>query len=237
MGIELANSINMCVFGDSIGKGIVLEAESSRYVVSKIDLNRIIGQSKIIVNNYSMMGCTISKGLSVIKRHASELASYKNIFLEFGGNDCDLLWNEVSDHPEAQHIPKTSPEEFEQLYTQAISEIRSNGGRPVMLSLPPLEPSRYFQWISRQLNKANILKWLGGIDSIYRWQEMYNLKVVLLAAKLSVPLIDIRSAFLEKHHYKELLCEDGIHPNKEGHELIYKTVAEQYLEKTKRSKE
>ena len=50
----------------------------------------------------------------------------------------------------------------------------------------------------------------------------------MLAAKLSVPLIDIRSTSLMNHHYKDLLCEDGIHPNKAGYELIYKTIAKQY---------
>ena len=225
---ESQDSMELCVFGDSIGKGVVLQADSNRYGVTKIDLKDIIGENKINVNNYSMMGCTISKGLSVIKRHASELSSYKNIFLEFGGNDCDLAWNEVAENPDSEHVPKTSPENFEKVYTQVIEEIRNNGGRPVMLSLPPLDSTRYFNWISKKLDKANILKWLGGIDSIYRWQEMYNLKVVLLAAKLAVPLIDIRSVFLGNHNYKDLLCEDGIHPNRLGHELIYKTVVEQY---------
>lgn len=224
----MADSLNIGVFGDSIGKGIVLQSRSSRYEVMRIDLNKLLGQYNINIHNFSMMGCTVLKGLSIIKRHISKLSGYRNIFLEFGGNDCDFAWNVVAENPDDEHTPKTPLAEFIKLYTQGIEEIRNNGGRPIMLSLPPLDPSKYFNWISRKLNRGNILKWLGSVDTIYRWHEMYNLHSVMLAAKLSVPLIDIRSAFLMNHNYKDLLCEDGIHPNKAGYELIYKTIAVQY---------
>ncbi len=223
-----ADKLNLCVFGDSIGKGMILKPESGRYEALNIDLNELLGKSNINLKNYSMMGCTITKGLSLIKRHASELCNYENIFLEFGGNDCDYLWNELAENPDLDHHPQTPPEQFEKLYAEAIEEIRKNGGRPIMLSLPPLEPMRFFKWISKKLNKENIMKWMGSVDTIYRWQELYNLKVVILANKLSVPLIDIRSAFLLNHQYRDLLCEDGMHPNKAGHELIYKTIAQKY---------
>ena len=80
----------------------------------------------------------------------------------------------------------------------------------------------------RNLHPDNILHWLGGVDTIYRWQEMYNMKVLLLAQKLHVPVVDIRSAFLAQHGYQALLCEDGIHPNRKGHRFIYKTIMQQY---------
>ena len=57
---------------------------------------------------------------------------------------------------------------------------------------------------------------------------MYNMKVLLLAQKLHVPVVDIRSAFLAQHGYQALLCEDGIHPNRNGHRFIYKTIMQQY---------
>ena len=62
----------------------------------------------------------------------------------------------------------------------------------------------------------------------FEWQEMYNMKVLLLAQKLHVPVVDIRSAFLAQHGYQALLCEDGIHPNRKGHRFIYKTIMQQY---------
>jgi lysophospholipase L1-like esterase len=221
--------IDICVFGDSIGKGIVLQPETSRYKVIKMNLEKIFGLEEINIKNYSMFGCTVSKGLSNIKRHATELTKYKNVFLELGGNDCDFNWKEIAENPEKEHLPKTPIIEFRRVYENLIEEIRSNGGSPIMINLPPIDPKRYFNWISKGLNKRGLLQWLGDINMIYRWQEMYNVEVMLLATKMGVPIIDIRSAFLKYNNYNEFLCFDGIHPNNDGYELIYKTIGEQYM--------
>src|SRR5699024_3194909 len=108
---------------------------------------------------------------------------------------------------------RTPLTEFRRLYQQLIEEICNNGGKPTILNLPPLDPKRYFEWISRGLNKDNILKWLGDIEMIYRWQEMYNMEVMVLATRMNVPIIDIRSSFLKFNNYRDFLCDDGIHPN------------------------
>lgn len=221
-----SNVLDIGIFGDSISKGIIFEEQGQRYcTVTK----EIRGWTRpAILHNFSVMGCTIRKGMEIIKRHLLQLSDYKNVFLEFGGNDCDFNWQAVSDDPDGNHLPNTPPEEFETLYTDAIRSIQKQGGNPVLLTMPPLAPERYFNWISKGKNAANILKWLGNVDTIYRWQEMYNMKVTLLAQKLSVPLIDIRSAFLSQHHYRDFLCADGIHPNRRGHHLIYNTIRKQY---------
>lgn len=220
--------MNFCVFGDSIGKGVVLQPSTSRYQLIKMNLEKLLGLTGISIKNYSMFGCTVSKGLAVIRKHARELVGYKNVFLEMGGNDCDFAWKEVAENPEQDHVPNTPLDEFKQLYGQVIEEVRGNGSRPIILNLPPLEPERFFNWVSRGINGDNILKWLGDVDMIYRWQEMYNVEIMLLASKLSVPIIDIRSAFLKCNNYRDYLCSDGIHPNGEGYNLIYRTIAEQY---------
>ena len=218
----------LCVFGDSIGKGIVLRSDTSKYESFKMNLETLFGRSDIHIKNYSMFGCTVTKGLDVIKRHACELMNYKNIFLELGGNDCDFIWSEIAENPEKEHVSKTPLDIFAQRYKELIEEIRQNGGNPILLNLPPLDPNRYFKWVSRGMNGDNILKWLGDVNMIYRWQEMYNVEVMLLATQLAVPIIDIRSAFLKCNNYCDYLCNDGIHPNGKGYELIYKTIGEQY---------
>jgi lysophospholipase L1-like esterase len=53
---------------------------------------------------------------------------------------------------------------------------------------------------------------------------MYSLEVNKLAMALSVPLIDIRSHFLKRKDYSDLICADGIHPNQEGHRLITNAI-------------
>lgn len=220
------HSVDIGIFGDSISKGIIFEEQDQRYCTVSREIRS--WTKPAILHNFSVMGCTIRRGMDIIKRHLSQLGSYENVFLEFGGNDCDFDWQAVSDHPEEEHFPNTPPDEFEALYTEAVLSIQEKGGKPVLLTMPPLAPDRYFNWISRGKNAGNILKWLGGVDTIYRWQEMYSMKVTLLAQKLSVPLVDIRSAFLSQHHYRDFLCADGIHPNRKGHHLIYQTIRKQY---------
>ncbi|MDD2282912.1 MAG: SGNH/GDSL hydrolase family protein [Eubacteriales bacterium] len=218
----------ICVFGDSIAKGVVLHPITSRYEIIKLNIEKLFGRNKVNIKNYSMFGCTVVKALSLIKRHARELTGYNSVFLEVGGNDCDFAWNEIAANPEKEHVPKTPLGEFKSLYEQVIEEIRNNGGKPTILTLPPLEPNRFFNWVSKGINKDNILQWLGDVDMIYRWQEMYNIEVMLLATKMDVPIIDIRSAFLKRNNYGDLICSDGIHPNNDGYDLIFKTIGEQY---------
>ena len=68
---------------------------------------------------------------------------------------------------------------------------------------------------------GNVLDWLGGsVTPISNWHEMYNLELYRLASSCSVPVIDITSCFLSKRNYSDYLCEDGMHPNEEGHRLI-----------------
>jgi lysophospholipase L1-like esterase len=55
---------------------------------------------------------------------------------------------------------------------------------------------------------------------------MYNLAVCRIAVKTGAPLADVRSAFLEKKDCLSLICEDGIHPNENGHKVIYQAVQE-----------
>jgi acyl-CoA thioesterase-1 len=219
--------LKICIFGDSIGKGVQLP-NNGHYEKVNVNLNELVGRNDLVIKNYSVFGCTITKALSIIRNHASELAEYDCVFLEFGGNDCDFNWQEVSDAPNAEHKCKTPFGEFEDTYQELVEVIRSNGGNPIILTMPPLVAERYFPWVSQGKRPENILSWLGSVATIYRWQEMYNLKVVMLAKRLNVKLIDIRTPFLENHHYEDNISKDGIHPNEAGYKLIYSTVAEQY---------
>lgn len=215
----MINSI--CIFGDSIMKGIIFDAIRGRYIFLKNSFLNILGKnSNIKMDNYAKFGCTITAGQKIIEKHASELSNYEYTALEFGGNDCDFNWKAVSENPEGLHLPNTPITEFESLYSTVIDNVSEMGSKPILFSLPPLNAHRYFSWISKGLNAENILRWLGDEDHIYRWHEMYNLVVVKLAAIKNVPLIDIRKAFLESRNYLGLYCEDGIHPNEAGHALI-----------------
>lgn len=112
-----------------------------------------------------------------------------------------------------------------------IERVKDSGKTPILLNLPPVDHTKYFAWISRDLNADNILKWLGGTSEfIYRWHEQYSVAVHKIAQTAGVKLIDVRSAFLERRDYCDYLSTDGIHPNENGHALIARTFLQQ-LEK------
>ncbi|NTV90695.1 MAG: SGNH/GDSL hydrolase family protein [Clostridiales bacterium] len=220
---------SICIFGDSIIKGVIFDGMRGRYSFLKNSFANIFGRTTgIKVDNFAKFGCTVSVGDQLVEKHVDELAEYRYTVLEFGGNDCDFDWAAISENPDKQHLPKTPLAEFETLYSRIIDKVIACGSKPILFSLPPLDARRYFAWVSRGLNADNILKWLGDVEHIYRWHEMYNLVVLKLSAIKNVPLIDIRQAFLESRDYFSLYCEDGIHPNEAGHALI-SSVIRNYL--------
>lgn len=216
---------SLCMFGDSVAKGVVLDESRNRYAFLKDSfVNSFASATGVAVDNFSKFGCTAMKGLEIIKKHADKLAEYDFVILEFGGNDCNFDWSKIAEAPEAEHEPNAPLSQFIEYYTRIIDGVKAHGGRPVILNLPPLDPEKFFRWVSRGLCADNILKWLNDVEHIFKWQEGYNSAVSALAKKTKTPLIDIRSSFLKAPDYRKLLCEDGMHPNSEGHKLIYSTL-------------
>jgi lysophospholipase L1-like esterase len=216
---------NVCIFGDSVAKGVIFDSVKNKYSLLKESFANIVQQSQSInISNYAKFGCTISMGNDILRRHEKQLSNFDFTFLEFGGNDCDYNWAEISDQPFKQHLAKTPLTQFREQYISLIERVKENGGIPVLFTLPPIDSKRYFQWVSKGLNGKNILAYLGSIDAIHAWQGLYSKAVTEIAATCKIPVIDIRSAFLEKQNYCEYLCEDGIHPNKKGHLLISSTI-------------
>ena len=218
----------ICLFGDSISKGVIIDEIRNRYTMTKDCFANILssGSAALDMTNYSMLGCTIMKGKSMIERHIRDVQNSDIIALEYGGNDSDHLWDEIAQNPEGEHFPKTPLAEFDSIYRAIIDELSVMGKKIVMLNLPPIDEHKYFNWISRGLDASKILEWLGGSDEfIYKWHEAYNVQVCNIASEYNIPLVDIRSAFLERRNFSDYLCNDGIHPNEKGHELIAEVIS------------
>ena len=212
------------VWGDSIAKGVVFDEARGRYAICRENcLLRLSREAGVPVENYSVMGQTSDAGLE--RMRTGGLAAGRVAVIEYGGNDCDLDWRAVSEHPDRMQYGKVPLERFVQNLTEMVRRTREADMLPVLVTPPPLVAQRYFDWVRRDLNGENILKYLGDVEHIYRWQENYANHVRALAEKLNVRLIDIRSRMLEGGRLEELMCLDGIHPNAQGHELIYRTVA------------
>lgn len=212
-------------FGDSIGRGVVFDETAGRYGFTKDNFVQLVcGKFKFAINNFSKFGCTITKGLGIIKKKLPTTNSDFAV-VEYGGNDSDFKWAEIAENPDGVHLPNTPLDEFGACFDEIISTIRESGKTPVIVNLPPIDAERYFNWFSRGINGDNILKWLGGDKQhIYRFHEMYNMRACTTAAREKVLLIDIRSALLARKNYRDFLCEDGIHLNVEGHKLVAETA-------------
>ena len=217
----------ICLFGDSIAKGIIIDEVLGKYTVTKSSFANILSLDKrwSSIKNFSMLGCTIAKGRSLIARHIKSVENCDMVILEYGGNDSDHHWDEISQNPDLAHSPKTPIEDFAKDYRDIISGLKAMSKKIVMLNLPPIDHHKYFNWFCQNLNKMNILRWLGGSEeNIYKFHESYSICVSEIAADENIPLVDIRSGFLALGAYTDHLCADGIHPNEKGHRLIARII-------------
>ena len=213
-------------FGDSVLKGVIYEDD--HFKVADTSLQKICEESLgIVVENKARFGSTITRGASVFEKNLDTIrnSSGEYVVLEFGGNDCDFNWKEVSADPEKEHFPMSRIEDFVETYTNIIREIKSLGKIPVLLSLPPIDSNRYFNQISKGLSAENILKWMeGNRQFITNWHERYNIEIFKLAIAEEVPVIDITSVLLEHKNYSRYLCAAGIPPPEKGQKLIAEAI-------------
>ena len=211
------------VWGDSILRGVVLDPETNRYTrlkgASCVELfSRALD---IPTENHARFGMTSEKGRAVMAREIPAYANGEAALIGFGGNDIDYDWRAVAGNPRAEHLPHIPPERFFGNMREMVFLARAHGMEPLLMTLPPIDADRYYEWIGRDIEKKeNILVWLGDVQQIYRSHAAYNRLVVELAQELQCRLVDLRAAFLEKGDYRPYLCRDGIHPNAEGHVLM-----------------
>lgn len=210
------------IYGDSILRGILLDEESKRYYQMKNNNIKDLEKSfPLSIENKSKFGRTIEKGYREIKNMLCKNTECDIVVLEYGGNDCDYKWCEIGEEPYKSHSPNTSIEKFESIYLNIISELKKKKIMPVIMSLPPIDSEKYFNWVTQDgTNKENVLKWLKDKQHISQHQELYSLAATKVAYQTDSLFIDVRSEFLKSDNYSDLMCIDGIHPNEKGQNLI-----------------
>ena len=173
----------ICVFGDSVAKGIVFDDLRHHYSLLKENCMALAQKElQIPIRNFASFGATITKGKKILERKFSQLENCDYTLLEFGGNDCNLNWKEISDSPLSEHDAETPLQTFRKTYEVLIEKTYESGSQPILLTLPPLDSERFFQWVSQGLNKENILHFLGNdINSIEEWHSFYNDMIYSLA--------------------------------------------------------
>jgi hypothetical protein len=86
------------VFGDSVLKGIQVNPQNMRYHIdNNIDIKMIAKKFFLDIRNFSKFGCTITKGLTLIKKRLQDAGPFCDaIIMNFGGNDCNFDWQAIS---------------------------------------------------------------------------------------------------------------------------------------------
>ena len=213
--------MQVTVYGDSILKGVLFE--NGKYTVSHEWEQKLAERFGLCVTNRCRFGSTLPKAMARIEKDAETDGGGEYALLEFGGNDCDYDWAAIADAPEGEHECKTPPPRFLDCYRRAIRLLRGSGRKPVLSTLPPINAELYLSFLCRDgLSRENIVRWLGDVQRIYRWQENYSQMAEQLAREEGTPLIDLRRPFLQDSRSPAaLLCADGIHPSRVGQGLIY----------------
>ena len=133
-------------------------------------------------------------------------------------------WREIAADPSGRHESSIDLVAYKALYINKIAQARARGLEPVLVSLPIMDESRYFAFITRGMSmqeRKNLLYWLGGkIERLRNIHELYNLALFRLAAIQCVHIIDITSSMLANPNYCELLEQDGVTLSVAGEALV-----------------
>ncbi|MBD8070423.1 SGNH/GDSL hydrolase family protein [Bacillus sp. PS06] len=223
-------------FGDSLTRGVSF----------------VNGRLKILKNNYpkklqelliknSKEGeeiQVINKGVFnddtdlLIKRLDQDVLDEKPdyIIIKIGGNDCNFSWSEVAQNPDDEHDARVPLDRYMDNLKSMLVKVKSEGIIPILSTLPPLDPVRYYNSITNNFSSevSKLICRLGGIEY---WHSKYNRAIKLVAEELDVLVIDVRSAIKGAGDSKELISDDGIHLTEKGYEVLAMEIFESVHDK------
>jgi lysophospholipase L1-like esterase len=223
--------MKLVALGDSVIKGVILDSVEGRGRYSLADksiVDRCAECLGVEGVNLGKMGCTIEAGERILDRFTDRVTGARFVLLECGGNDSDYDWKAIAEAPSDTHLARTPIEVFESVYERVVNKVKELGAIPLVLSLPPMDAQRYFEFFSNgwtQERKDNVLRWLGGsTNTIMSGHELYNLATMRVAQRTGVQWIDVTSGLLKDNHLRDYLCDDGIHPNEMGQRKMAEAI-------------
>lgn len=210
------------IYGDSIMKAVTVDENFKYRPLAKSLLEQLRQTSSVEAVNRAHFGYTTEKGQAVLQRDLEKGLDCQAALVEFGGNDCDHNWHEVASAPDDDHLPNTPLQRFVENMQAMAQSLKTAGVQPILMTLPPLDAEKYLDFIARLgSDKSAVLHWLGDVQMIYRWQELYSDAIARLALRLDLPLVDVRSRFLARRDYQTLIARDGIHLTEAGYDLVF----------------
>ncbi len=220
-------------FGDSLTRGVsfvkgrlrILKNNYPAYLqkfMSGDKRNSEIGQAEVVNK-----GVFNDNSDLLLARLEKDILHEKPTFviIGIGGNDCDFPWKEVAAQPNEEHEPKVPLARFANNLKELISTLDSYGITPVLTTLPPLDPARYYQTISSRFG-TEISQWICKVGGIASWHSKYNRTVKNIAEEMDVFLIDVRNAIKSRGQLKDLISDDGIHLTEKGYKIMAAEIYE-----------
>lgn len=210
------------IYGDSIMKAITVDERFKYRPTAKSLLEQLRERCGIDTVNRAHFGYTTARGDAVLQKDLAAGLDCQAALVEFGGNDCDYNWHEVAAQPDGEHLPNTPLPQFLSNMQSMVQSLQQAGIQPILMTLPPLDAEKYLDFIARLVSdKDAVLHWLGDVQMIYRWQELYSDAIARLALRLNLPLVDVRSRLLARRDYQTLIARDGIHLTESGYQVVF----------------
>ena len=219
------------LLGDSIAKGVIRDNPSVKYYISPFSFAKNCEKAMDVqIENHAHFGSTIQKGLLSFHRHEKKISTADEVWLLFGGNDSNMDLSHLDDSAsQITYQPSVDLKDFQQQYSELITSIQALGAKVTLFSLPPVALRKFIKNVQQNIGTAmGRCKWQQFVhrqpEKLANLHEMYNLSVFKLAYKHQVPVVDITTAFLKNGNCEPYFCDDGMHPNNQGHLLITNAI-------------
>lgn len=146
------------------------------------------------------------------------------VVIEIGANDSTFHWDEVAKAPDEQHVAVVPLKRYLENMTKIVERVREAGGVPLVLTLLPTDPARYYMSIAKTYGKQ-IAHWIACCGGIEPWHRNYDEALQGLIAKLGVDFINLRTAYQSApQEDAPLMSPDGIHLTAQGYEWLSNVV-------------
>jgi isoamyl acetate esterase len=219
--------LKIICFGDSLTRGITFV--KGRMRILKDNYPSVLGKLTESIPGIEILNKGVFNDNSdflVNRLEKDVLAENPDaVLINVGGNDCNFKWEEVALEPDGNHQPIVPLERYVENLSFMVSEFQTRHITPYLLTLPPLDPTRYYRSIADRYGPSigHFVSFVGGIE---HWHGMYNRRLKMLAKELNVALIDVRSFIKSAGDLNILISDDGIHLTREGYFKMSQAVLE-----------
>ncbi|MBY0095784.1 SGNH/GDSL hydrolase family protein [Mesobacillus maritimus] len=213
-------------FGDSLTRGVSFV--DGRLKILKNNYPKILQELFLNNNNNDENDILVmNKGAFndnsdiLIKRLERDVIETKPdyVIIEIGGNDCDFAWSEVASKPDAVHHATVPLDRYINNLKSIVINIKEAGMTPILSTLPPLDPVRYYDRITENFS-SKVSNWICKVGGIEHWHSRYNAAIKTIAHELDVMSIDVRSAISRAGDLEDLISLDGIHLTEKGYKVF-----------------